>query len=60
MCCRPAAAHLPLLESIRPPEEIQAYRSVVLTDLLDSERAHVTEVRGLLENFLEPLSSSKM
>lgn len=56
------AAHppLPLLESIRAPEEIQAYRSVVLTDLLESERAHVTEVRGLLENFLEPLGSSKM
>lgn len=54
------AAPLPLAETIRPPEEIQAYRSVVLTDLLDSERAHVAEVRGLLENFLEPLNSGQM
>lgn len=53
-------AALPMAEIFRPPEEIQAYRSVVLTDLLDSERAHVAEVRGLLENFLEPLQTSQM
>lgn len=56
----PIAASLPLAETIRSPEEIKAYRSVVFEDLLESERAHVAEVRGLLENFLEPLSSTNM
>lgn len=45
---------------IRSPEEIQAFRLVVLNDLLDSERAHCAELRGLLENFLEPLETSQM
>lgn len=54
------AAPLPLVETIRTPEEIKAYRSVVLNDLLESEQAHVAEIRGLLENFLEPLQASKM
>lgn len=53
-------APLPLTETIRTPEEIKAYRSVVLNDLLESERAHVAEIRGLLENFLEPLQSNQM
>lgn len=53
-------APLPLTETIRPPEEIQEYRSVVLKDLLDSERAHVAEIQGLLENFLEPLQQTQM
>ncbi|XP_037904603.1 rho guanine nucleotide exchange factor 7 isoform X6 [Hermetia illucens] len=53
-------ASLPLSETIRPPEEIQEYRSVVFKDLLESERAHVAEIRGLLENFLEPLGSSQL
>ncbi|XP_050321483.1 rho guanine nucleotide exchange factor 7 isoform X2 [Bactrocera neohumeralis] len=53
-------APLPLTETIRPPEEIQEYRSVVLKDLLDSERAHVAEVQGLLENFLEPLQQAQI
>lgn len=51
---------LPPAETIRPPEEIQASRSLVLNDLLESEKAHVAEIRGLLENFLEPLSNSQM
>lgn len=51
---------LPLAETIRPPEEIQEYRSVVLKDLLDSERAHVAELQGLLENFLEPMQQTQM
>lgn len=55
-----AAARLPLVETIRTPEEIKAYRSVVLNDLQQSEQAHVAEIRGLLENFLEPLQSSQM
>jgi Rho guanine nucleotide exchange factor 7 len=45
---------------VRAPEEIQAFRSVVYNDLLDSERAHCAELRGLLENFLEPLETSQM
>ncbi|XP_055713847.1 rho guanine nucleotide exchange factor 7 isoform X2 [Phlebotomus papatasi] len=51
---------LPPAETIRPPEEIQASRSLVLNDLLESEKAHVAEIRGLLENFLEPLSNSQI
>ncbi|XP_036327871.1 rho guanine nucleotide exchange factor 7 isoform X3 [Rhagoletis pomonella] len=53
-------APLPLTETIRPPEEIQEYRSVVLKDLLDSEHAHVAEIQGLLENFLEPLQQTQI
>lgn len=53
-------APLPLAETVRTPEEIKASRTVVLNDLLESERAHVAEIRGLLENFLEPLSSGQM
>lgn len=45
---------------VRAPEEIQAFRNVVYTDLLESERAHCAELRGLLENFLEPLETSQM
>lgn len=55
-----SVAPLPLVETIRTPEEIKAYRSVVLNDLLESEQAHVAEIRGLLENFLEPLQTSQM
>lgn len=53
-------AALPPIDSIRAPEEIQEYRSVVLKDLLDSEKAHVAELQGLLENFLEPLQQTHM
>ncbi|XP_050076788.1 uncharacterized protein LOC126563961 isoform X2 [Anopheles maculipalpis] len=54
------AGPLPLSETIRPPEEIQAFRSVVFRDLLESEKAHVAELRGLAENFLEPLEGSQI
>lgn len=53
-------ASLPLAETVRTPEEIQASRILVLNDLVESEKAHVAEIRGLLENFLEPLASSQM
>lgn len=53
-------APLPLAETVRAPEEIKASRMVVLNDLLESEKAHVAEIRGLLENFLEPLQTSQM
>lgn len=49
-----------MVETVRTPEEIKASRLVVLNDLLESEKAHVAEIRGLLENFLEPLQSSQM
>lgn len=54
------AAALPLAEVVRTPEEIKACRFVVINDLLESEKAHVAEIRGLFENFLEPLQSSQM
>lgn len=47
-------------DAMRTPEEIQAFRNVIYNDLLESERAHCAELRGLLENFLEPLESSQM
>lgn len=50
----------PTVETIRTPEEIQAFRSVVYNDLLESEKAHCAELRGLHENFLEPLETSQM
>lgn len=53
-------AALPVTDSIRAPEEIQEYRSVVLKDLLDSEKAHVAELQGLLENFLNPLQHTNL
>ncbi|XP_075211542.1 rho-type guanine nucleotide exchange factor isoform X2 [Lycorma delicatula] len=34
------------------------YRSVVLKDLIDSERAHLTELQGLMHNFLIPLEKA--
>ncbi|XP_072396138.1 rho guanine nucleotide exchange factor 7-like isoform X1 [Diabrotica undecimpunctata] len=34
------------------------YKSVVLNDLVDSEKAHVTELEGLVTNFLQPLEKS--
>lgn len=51
---------VPVVDPIRPPEEVQASRSLVLEDLMESEKAHVAEIRGLLENFLEPLESSQI
>nr|pir rho-type guanine exchange factor - fruit fly (Drosophila melanogaster) [Drosophila melanogaster] len=50
---------LPLTETMAAGE-IQEYRSVVLKDLLDSERAHVAELQGLLENFLEPMQQTQI
>lgn len=45
---------------LQPAEEIQASKMLVLDDLIESEKAHVAEVSGLLENFLEPLENSGM
>ncbi|XP_063231749.1 rho guanine nucleotide exchange factor 7 isoform X2 [Bacillus rossius redtenbacheri] len=44
-----------------PPDLVaqqRAYRNVVLKDLIDSEKAHVAELQGLLKNFLHPLEKS--
>lgn len=45
---------------IRAPSEIQAFRNVVLKDIIDSEKAHVAEMQGLVTNFLQPLEKSDM
>ncbi|KAJ3653769.1 hypothetical protein Zmor_013004 [Zophobas morio] len=36
------------------------YKSVVLKDLIDSEKAHVTELESLVTNFLQPLEKSSI
>lgn len=36
----------------------QQNKAVVLKDLIDSEKAHVTELEGLVNNFLQPLEKS--
>ncbi|KAF5274689.1 hypothetical protein FQA39_LY07080 [Lamprigera yunnana] len=36
------------------------YRAVVLKDLIDSEKAHITEQQGLVNNFLQPLEKSSV
>nr|CAD7195766.1 unnamed protein product [Timema douglasi] len=44
-----------------PPEVVaqqKAYRNLVLKDLIESEKAHVAELQGLLKNFLHPLEKS--
>ncbi|XP_069698088.1 rho guanine nucleotide exchange factor 7 isoform X2 [Periplaneta americana] len=46
-----------------PPELIaqqKVYRNLVLKDLIDSEKAHVAELQGLLKNFLHPLEKSEI
>ncbi|VVD04768.1 unnamed protein product [Leptidea sinapis] len=43
---------------IRAASEIQAFRNVVLKDIIDSEKAHVAEMQGLISNFLQPLENS--
>ncbi|XP_053600541.1 uncharacterized protein RtGEF isoform X1 [Plodia interpunctella] len=45
---------------IRAVSEIQAFRNVVLKDIIDSEKAHVAEMQGLVSNFLVPLEKSDM
>ncbi|PNF17134.1 Rho guanine nucleotide exchange factor 7 [Cryptotermes secundus] len=46
-----------------PPElaaQQKVYRNLVLKDLIDSEKAHVAELQGLLKNFLHPLEKSEI
>ena len=49
-----------IAETIRPVEEIHASRLYVFKDLLESEKAHVAELKGMVENFLNPLEKSQM
>lgn len=35
-------------------------RDIVLKDIVDSERANVAELQGLVSNFLQPLESTNM
>ncbi|KAI8427862.1 hypothetical protein MSG28_002232, partial [Choristoneura fumiferana] len=44
---------------IRAASEIQAFRNVVLKDIIDSEKAHVAEMQGLSSNFLQPLEKKE-
>lgn len=41
-------------------EQLRANRAVVVMDILESEKAHVTELKILIQSFLIPLKDSKM
>lgn len=43
---------------ITPVTQQKQYRAVVLKDLIDSEKAHVAELQGLVKTFLKPLEKS--
>lgn len=45
---------------ITPVTQQKQYRAVVLKDLIDSEKAHVAELQGLVKTFLKPLEKSTM
>ncbi|KAL3280664.1 hypothetical protein HHI36_003901 [Cryptolaemus montrouzieri] len=44
----------------KPKPQNNQYKSVVLKDLIDSEKAHVTELEGLVTNFLQPLEKNQL
>lgn len=46
--------------SVDLTEQLRANRSVVVNDILESELAHVTELKYLIQNFLIPLKNSNM
>ena len=41
-------------------EQQKAYRNLILKDIVDSEKSHVTEIQNLYRNVLTPLGSSDM
>lgn len=41
-------------------EQLRANRAVVVEDIVESEKAHVTELKTLIQSFLIPLKDSKM
>lgn len=52
----------PTLSPVRLTDITQQrqYRAVVLKDLIDSEKAHIAELQGLVTNFLQPLEQSNI
>lgn len=41
-------------------EQLRVNRAVVVMDIVESERAHVTELKTLIQSFLMPLKNSNM
>lgn len=41
-------------------EQLRSNRAVVVMDIVESERAHVTELKTLIQSFLMPLKNSNM
>jgi len=41
-------------------EQLRTNRAVVVMDIVESERAHVTELKTLIQSFLIPLKNSNM
>lgn len=41
-------------------EQLRSNRAVVVMDIIESERAHVTELKTLIQSFLIPLKNSNM
>ncbi|KAK9872328.1 hypothetical protein WA026_017143 [Henosepilachna vigintioctopunctata] len=48
------------IDAPKPKTQSNQYKSVVLRDLIDSEKAHVTELKGLVTNFLQPLEKNSI
>lgn len=51
---------VPIVSPITPISQQKQYQEVVIKDLVDSEKAHVAELQGLITNFLVPLEKSSM
>ena len=59
----PGHASVKLSPEKSPPElpvHQKLNRDIVLKDIIDSERANVAELQGLVTNFLQPLEASNM
>lgn len=41
-------------------DQLRANRAVVVMDIIESEKAYVTELKTLIQNFLIPLKHSNM
>ncbi|KAK9737844.1 RhoGEF domain [Popillia japonica] len=51
---------VPVVSPITPISQQKQYQEVVIKDLVDSEKAHVAELQGLITNFLVPLEKSSI
>lgn len=49
---------IPQASGVTSSMQQKQYRAVVLKDLIDSEKAHITEQQGLVNNFLQSLEKS--